>query len=136
MILMKPGANQMDEFFPGGHVLELTCKIRGGGHRILFLDPPHRHAHVDRFDDHSDAKWLKRVLDAFLDLAGQAFLDLKPSRIRVDNAGNLAQSHDVPLRDVRDMCLAKKRDHMMLAHGINFNVLDNDHFLVIFLEHG
>ena len=52
------------------------------------------------------------------------------------DTGNLAQTRDGAVRYVRDMGFPDKRHHMMLACGIQLDILYKHHLLILFLEHG
>ena len=84
--------------------------------------------------DHHHPLRLQRVVDALHDLFRQAFLYLQPMGVDVHDTGDFAQSRDVSVRDVRHVRLAIEWQHVMLAHGEEVNVLDNDHLIVFFFK--
>ena len=62
------------------------------------------------------------------DLPGHLLLDLEPPGIDFHRPCQLAQSQHLAVGDIGDMRLAMKRQHMMLAHGIEDDVLFQNHF--------
>ncbi len=102
---------------------------------MLLLDAAHHHAQVLRLDHHRHAQRLERLLDAVADLDRQPLLHLQPARIGIDHARDLRQADDLAVRNVGDVRLAEKRQHVMLAQRIDLDVLDDHHLLVFFLEH-
>ena len=88
------------------------------------------------FDDDGDAERVQRILDAVADLDREALLDLEPAGVGLDHTGDLAQSGDLAVGDVRDVGLADEGAHMMLAHRVEFDVPDYDHLLVLLVENG
>src|SRR5439155_11696276 len=66
--------------------------------------------------------------------AGHALLDLQAARKHVDQPRDLAQSDYLVGRQVRDVGLAEKRQHMMFAEAEKFDVLHHNHLIVIYAE--
>ena len=73
---------------------------------------------------------------AVADLNGKPFLDLEAAGIGFDNPGNLAQTGYLSVWNIRNMAFADEGEHVMLAHRIEFNVLDKDHLLVLLVKYG
>jgi hypothetical protein len=96
----------------------------------------HLHAQVLGFDDDRHAAGLKRFLNAVADLFRQPLLHLQPPCKRVHHPWNLAQPHDVPVRNVSHVRLPKKREHVVLAKRIQFNVADANHLVTRLLKQG
>ena len=67
-------------------------KCAGGGQAVLLLDTAHLHAEVARLDDHGDAPWLQRLLNAVPDLAGQPLLDLQAAGKHIHHPRDLDSS--------------------------------------------
>ena len=55
-----------------GILHEGAGEVGGGGDAVLFLHATHRHTHVLRLDDHSHAEGVENLLDAVLNLLGEA----------------------------------------------------------------
>ena len=87
-------------------------------------------------DDDSDAHRVEGLLDTVADLLGQALLDLQAAGVSLHHAGDLGKPGDAAVRDVGDMGLADKREHVVLAQGEQFDVLDQDHLAVRLREYG
>ena len=69
------------------------------------------------------------VDDGLGNLLGQILLNLHAAREDVDDAGDLGQADDFAVGDISHMAFADKGQHMVFAHGVQFDVLD-DHHLV------
>src|SRR5690606_14348831 len=87
----------------------------------------HHHRHTRRF---------KRVVDTIADFVGQTLLNLQSPRKNIDHTWDFAEPDDVTVRDISDMCFTKEGQHVMLAHRIDFDVLDYYHLAVLFFKHG
>src|SRR5271168_1020643 len=98
---------------------------------MLLLDTAHHHAEVLRFENHGDALRMNGVGDGVTDLRGEALLHLESAGEDVYEAGDLAESNDLPVRDVGDVGFAKEGKQVMLAHGEELDVLDDDHLVVV-----
>ena len=127
----------MHELVPGAFVLEESArKGRRHGDGVRFLDAAHGHAGVHGLDDHGDAPGMQGILDAVADLLGQALLDLQAAGVSLYDAGDLGKSRDLSVGDVGDMGLPDERQHVVLAQGEEFDVLDDDHLVVGLVENG
>src|SRR5690606_30777337 len=87
------------------------------------------------FDPHRHTRWLKSVMDTIADFIGEALLNLQSPRKHIDHACDFAEPYDVTVRDISDMCFTKEGQHVMLAHRIDFDVLDYYHLAVLFFKH-
>ena len=83
-----------------------------------------------------DSERIQCLLDAVPDLNGKTLLDLKPAGISLHHSGYLAQPGNLPVGYIGHVCLADEWQHMVLAGRIEFNVLDEDHLLVLLVENG
>ena len=83
-------------------------------------------------DGHSQG--FESVHDAVPDLDCQPFLDLEPARVGLDNPGDLAEAGDLAVRNIRHVTFADEGQHMMLAHRIQFDILHQNHLLVLLVE--
>ena len=83
----------------------------GAGHArgVLFFHAPHGHAKVKRFNDDRHPQRLQRLLEASGDLVSQSLLHLKPPGEHIDDPGDLAESDDPALGNVRHVAFAVKR---------------------------
>ena len=102
--------------------------------RVLLLDAAHHHAQVDGLDNDAHAVRLERVLDGLRDLLRQPLLHLKSACEDIHDPRELAQPHDPTVGDVRDVCLAEERQHVVLAERVHLDVLYQDHRVVLLLE--
>ena len=80
------------------------------------------------------AQGLQGFLDGLANLQCHAFLHLKAVRETVDHTGNLAQAGNVSVGDVGHMHTSVERQHVVLAQGIEVDVLHNNHLAIVFLE--
>src|SRR5690606_38229771 len=87
------------------------------------------------FDHHRHTRRLKSAMDTIAHLIGEALLNLQSPRNNIDHAADVAQPDDVTARDISDMCFTKEGQHVMLAHRIDFDVLDYYHLTVLFFKH-
>ena len=97
---------------------------------MLFLNAAHLHAQMAGFDDYADALRSDFFLDRFRDLAGHAFLNLQPPREHIDQARDFAEAKNALLRQIGHVSLAEERKNMVFAKAEEFDVLDDDHFIV------
>ena len=101
---------------------------RGGDHlAVLLLDAAHHHAEMLRLDDDADALRLRLGHDGVCDLLCHALLNLQAAREHVDDAGELRDAEHLALRDVADRALAVERQHVVLAHRVELDVLQDHH---------
>src|SRR6266567_819655 len=88
------------------------------------------------FDHYADALWLDYLLDGLGDLGGETFLNLQATGKQFDEARNLAEADDAAIGDVGDVDLAEEREQVVLAEAEDFDVFDDDHFIVVHGEEG
>ena len=130
-------SDQIEEFVSGSFVFkENSAEGRCGCDCIGLLHTSEGHACVGSFNDHSYTKRVESFLYAVADLCGEPFLYLKTACECFHNSCYLAQTGDGAVRDVCNMGFADERHYMMLACRIQFDVLDQNHLLILFLEHG
>src|SRR6476660_10000669 len=89
-----------------------------------------------RFDYDRDALRLESLLDAVADIDRESFLYLQAPCKRVDHPRNLGQPYDMAVWYVGHVSFPEKRQHVMLAQRINFDVAHDDHLLVFLAKHG
>ena len=94
------------------------------------LDPVGRHALMFGFDDNCSPTRLYRSFERIRDLRGPAFLNLQSTRIGFDDACNLADPFDTPVRQVRNVCLTDNRHDMMLAVRHELDISQDHHFVI------
>ena len=122
---------KVHKFLPRFGLVESPAKVRGSSDAMLFFHATHLHAHMaGLYDDHY-AKRLECLLDAILDLLGQSFLHLQLVAEYIHHANHLAQACDIAIWDIGHVGFAVEWQHMVLAHGIEIDVLDDDHLVVI-----
>ena len=100
------------------------------------LDAAHDHAKVRAFDNDGHSQWLDRFDNGIGDLSRQTLLHLKSARIEFGNSRKFGQAQNASIGNVSNMNHARKWHHVMLAQGVNINVTDHDHFVVVFQKDG
>ena len=86
-------------------------------------------------DDHADAARSQLLVAPIGDLGGQTLLDLKVTGEEVNHTAELRQSDDPLARQIADVGDAVKREHVVHAEGLEWDVAD-DHMLVVALVFG
>ena len=79
---------------------------------------------------------LMGVVQRVGDLESQLFLNLQAPREHVGNARQLRQADHLAVRHIGHMRLAHERQHMVLAQGVQLDILDDDHFVIVGVKHG
>ncbi len=74
------------------------------------------------------------LVDGFGDLAGEALLHLEAAGEGIDEAREFAEANDFAGGDVGDVGLAEEWEQVVLAHGVELDVLDDDHLVVLDVE--
>ena len=74
---------------------------------------------------------LSKILHGFGDLLRQPLLNLQAAREHVHDARNFAEADHLLVRQIGHVNLAEERQHVMLAHAEELDVL-HDHDLVVF----
>ena len=103
---------------------------------IRLLHSPDLHTRVVSFNHDSYPERFQRLLDGIPDLDSQPLLHLQPSGVILDHTGNLAQSCNRSVGDISHMGLSYEGQHVVLAHGVQFDIPHKDHLLVFFLKKG
>jgi len=98
---------------------------------ILFFHAPHQHAHMLRFDNHSDSKRLDRLINGLGNLRRQPFLHLEPAAEHLDKTHDFADADHFLVRKVTDVAFAEKGEQMMFAHAEEIDIGNDDHFIVL-----
>jgi hypothetical protein len=98
-----------------GVVFKSAQKTGGLHDRVLFLNAPHHHAKMFRFDDDGHTGRLKTIHERLGDLCGKILLDLQTARVDIDDAGDLGEANDFSIWNVGHMRAANEREQMMLA---------------------
>ena len=133
---MQGNPYQPHELTSGTLVLEEAAgERRGGCNGILLLHSAYLHAHVGSLYDNAHTQRMQGILDTVADLDGKPLLDLKTAGITLHHTGDLAESGDIAVGNIGHMGLSIERQQVMLAHGVQLNILDNHHLTVVFLEH-
>ncbi len=108
----------------------------GNGLAVLLFDAAHLHAEVASFDDDADALRRNFFFDGLGDLACHAFLNLQATREHIYKARDFAESENFLAGQVSDVGFAEKRKDVVFAKAEEFDVLDDDHFVVADAEGG
>ena len=126
-----PVVNQRQELIPRLLLLSETSqhrrRDRGG---MLLLYSAHHHAEMAGLDNYPHSLRMNRVLNGLGNLRGQAFLNLQTAGENFYQARNFAQSDHFAVRNIGNMHLAEKRQHVMLAQAEHFDIFHNHHFVV------
>src|SRR5215471_13684401 len=94
--------------------------------------PARGHAMMRCLDDHSHSLGLEHIIDCVCDLSRHLFLNLKALRIRLDNAGKLANTNHSATWNIRHPSLANDWCHVMFAMALESNTTQCDHFVIPF----
>ena len=89
-----------------------------------------------RFDHHTHTGRTRSVHYRMRDLFGELFLNLQTARKHVADACDFRQADHFAQRQISHMDFADERQQVMFAHRIQFDVFDDDHFVVVRIEHG
>jgi hypothetical protein len=81
-------------------------------------------------DNYTDPARRDHGIDRLRYLPSHSLLDLKPAGVHVDQAGQLAQTHDPAFGDVADVHAPKERKQMVLTQTVENDVLHDDHIVV------
>ena len=84
--------------------------------------------------DDADPKGLQPLHQQVGDLLGEALLDLEAAGVHVDDARDLREPDDAPVRDVGHRRRPEERQQVVLAERVERDVLDDDHLAVVDLE--
>src|SRR5450432_1572032 len=97
---------------------------------MLFLHAAHHHAEMACFDHHTHTQRLNRILNCLSYLHGEALLYLQTAGKNIYQAGNLAQAHHFPVRDISDVYFSKEWQHMMLTQAEHLDIFHDDHLVI------
>src|ERR671914_550554 len=131
--------NEAHRLGPGLRVIPEVAADRGrDGFRPRLSYAAPRHAQVLGLDHDDDAARLEGRHQRVGDLAGHPLLHLRPPGVDVHQPGELGQPGDMPLfvGRVPHMRHAVERHQVMLTDRVDLDVLDQDHLVVIGVEHG
>ena len=85
-------------------------------------------------NDDCNAVRLQSAHDRLGYLAGELLLDLRAASEAFDNARQLADANDAPVRYIADMGLAVEREEVVFAHAVERNVAQDHHLVVGYFE--
>src|SRR3954470_3001564 len=126
--LRRAPANQCQELLARRQMIAEHAEHRGRHHgRVLLLHPAHHHAEVARLDHDRDALRVDRLHDDLRDLLGEPLLELQAARVEIDEPRELAYAEHLAVRQVADVAAAEERQHVVLAHAVDLDVLHDDH---------
>jgi len=86
---------------------------------------------VPTLDNDTDPARCDDGVDRLRDLPSHPFLKLKPVGVCVDQARQLAQTHDPAVGNIADVRAPKERKQMVLTQAEERDVLHDDHVVVI-----
>ncbi len=118
----------------GPVVLKRAEHFRRNHLGALFLHPPHHHTEVLRSYDYAYPLGVNAPLNHVRDLLRQPFLELQAARITVHEPSKLAHAEYFTARDVSYVTYAEKREHVMFAQAVDFNIPGNDHVVAFLTE--
>ena len=81
-----------------------------------------------RFQHNGDAERIEMGIKRFRNLLGHPFLHLQAPGKNFHDAGQLAQSDNFSVGNIRDMRFAEKRDKMMFAERKEIDILERSPF--------
>ena len=83
-----------------------------------------------RLDDDANAFWLDDLLHGLRDLLGELLLDLQAASEDIYHAWDFAKAHDLVIWDVGYVHAPEKRQQMMLAKAVKFDIAHEHHFII------
>jgi len=86
------------------------------------------------FHGHRDAVWLQCRNEGIGDLRGESLLELRAPCYEVDQAGDFADADDATAGDIGHVGAAVEGEEVMLAHGEERNIAQDDHLRMAFLK--
>ena len=89
-----------------------------------------------RLDHHAHTRGPDVLHDRLGDLLAQAFLQLQAARKHVDNARQLADAKHLAGRNVANVATAEERQHVVLAHAVELDILHDHHAVGVLREDG
>src|SRR5712692_7215863 len=129
-------ADQLQELGAGACVLAEGAEHAGRDHLTPWLlHAAHLQAQVPSLDHDSHSPGRDRLVQSLRDLVGHALLQLQAVGEGADDARNLAQADDLPLRQIADVAAAEERQHVVLAQAVERDVLDEHHLVVVLVEY-
>lgn len=114
------------------HTRHTARRSRSGG----LPNASHNHTQMRAFHNDRNALRPQDLLDGDSDLPRQPLLQLQTARKHLCDAGKLGEAEDAPVGDVANVHFARERDEVVLAHGEDLDVLDDDELVVVFGEDG
>ena len=78
---------------------------------------------MPRFDDDADAFGADLLHQRFSDLPGQVLLHLQAAGENIHHPRDLGKADNLSIGQIPDVTLAEKRQQMVLAQGIQFDIL-------------
>src|SRR5512145_1781256 len=130
-----PMADKLHELLAASTIFVKDAQYRAvGDDGILLLHAAHHHAEVACFGDHRHARGLQHFHQRMRDFGSHTFLHLQASRKDINDAGDLAQSHDAAVGHVGHVTFAVKRQEVMFTHAVKIDILDDHHLIDVFLE--
>src|SRR5271166_148597 len=85
---------------------------------------------VSRLDHRGDTLRLQHLLNGVGDLRRQAFLDLQPLGINLNDARKLGDTYHAAIRHVGNPGTANDRRNVMFAMTFERNTAENDHLVI------
>ena len=116
------------------NVVEFATMMNGYGCGFLLFNASHLHAPVSSLTKYYYAFVPDVLADDFTDVGSKPFLYLQSSCLALNDTCQLAQSHNLSVRNVSNGNGAEKREYVVLAQGVELYVLDNYHVVTIVCE--
>ena len=85
---------------------------------------------MPRLDDDAHAFWLDDLLHGFCDLLGELLLDLQAAGEDIYHTRDFAKADDLVIWDIGYVHASEKRQQMMLAKALKFDIAHEYHFVV------
>ena len=108
--------------------------MAGSHDRARLAHAAHDGAQVRCLHDHAHAPRLEALHQEVGDLLGHPLLDLQAARVHLDDPRDLRQPDHPAPRDVGHGGRPEERQQVVLAQGVERDVLDDDHLAVVDIE--
>ncbi len=119
----------------GDRVVPEYTQHGGGLHLgVLLFHAPHHHTEVLGLNNDPHSFGPGEFHHRIGNLGGEVFLNLQAPGKDIDDTRHFGQTNHFAVRDLGHVTLTDKRQHMVFTHGVQLDVLNNDHLAVIAAE--
>lgn len=107
-----------------------------GGHAgVVFFYAAYHSAHVLSFQHHRHATWVENILNEMGNLLRHALLYLQTVGEHIHDARDFGEADDLTGRNVGDMCVTEKGQHVVFAQAGKLDVADDHHIVIVHVEY-